>query len=529
MKKYLVLASMLLALPAAAQDVYKVEAFSGSDLNGTARYVGMGGAMNALGADLSTMNTNPAGIGMYRRGDISMSGSLLIQPGAETLADIGKTRASFDQMGVAFAMPLNGKHLKFLNFGFNYQKKRNFKNYIGLDQIATNGQSQSWQMADLGNFFGIDAQYNTLFSPIAEVGYEAGLIGEVDEDETGWLYPYDAQSYSYYRVQHGGIKEYDFNVSMNFDNRWYFGLTLGAYDVDWRSYLVYGEALTSGNDYGLWNDEYISGTGFDVKLGTILRPVADSPFRIGLAISTPTWFNLTGNNVLGFRYFNGEFYTELDDFCTGDFDYRITTPWKFNLSLATTVGKNIALDAEYELQDYKSASVRYPDNDGYWDDWGYGGTYKDETLAKEIDNNLNVVHTLRIGAEAKLTDGLYGRVGYNFVSKPFQDDALKNLYATDDAGKLSYASVYNQTGTDYVNLGATNRFTLGLGYHGKHFYADLAYQYQHQSADVYAFHVPADGPTDFETFSGATDVNLLTPQEADLNRHSVLLTLGYKF
>ena len=47
-------------LMASAQDIYKVESLVGSDLNGTARFVGMGGAMSALGADLSTMNSNPA-------------------------------------------------------------------------------------------------------------------------------------------------------------------------------------------------------------------------------------------------------------------------------------------------------------------------------------------------------------------------------------------------------------------------------------------------------------------------------------
>ena len=34
------------------------------DLSGTARFVGMGGAMGALGGDISTIGTNPAGIGL---------------------------------------------------------------------------------------------------------------------------------------------------------------------------------------------------------------------------------------------------------------------------------------------------------------------------------------------------------------------------------------------------------------------------------------------------------------------------------
>lgn len=52
--------SALLALPAMAQETYENSRLLGNDLNGTARYVGMGGAMEALGADLSTIRTNPA-------------------------------------------------------------------------------------------------------------------------------------------------------------------------------------------------------------------------------------------------------------------------------------------------------------------------------------------------------------------------------------------------------------------------------------------------------------------------------------
>ena len=46
--------------------IYDANRWMGSDLNGTARFVGMGGAMGALGGDITTMGTNPAGIGIYR-------------------------------------------------------------------------------------------------------------------------------------------------------------------------------------------------------------------------------------------------------------------------------------------------------------------------------------------------------------------------------------------------------------------------------------------------------------------------------
>lgn len=74
-RKYLLLAALASAMTVSAQDVYEIENLTTSDLNGTARFVGMGGAMSALGADLSTMSSNPAGMALYRRSDVAVTGA----------------------------------------------------------------------------------------------------------------------------------------------------------------------------------------------------------------------------------------------------------------------------------------------------------------------------------------------------------------------------------------------------------------------------------------------------------------------
>ena len=60
---YFLLAAGLISSAAVAQNQYDALKLMNNDLNGTARFVGMGGAMSALGADISTIGTNPAGIG----------------------------------------------------------------------------------------------------------------------------------------------------------------------------------------------------------------------------------------------------------------------------------------------------------------------------------------------------------------------------------------------------------------------------------------------------------------------------------
>ena len=67
-----------------AQETYENAKIATEDLNGTARYVGMGGAMEALGADISTISSNPAGIGLFirlRRKEAHLK-TLLEQPGS---------------------------------------------------------------------------------------------------------------------------------------------------------------------------------------------------------------------------------------------------------------------------------------------------------------------------------------------------------------------------------------------------------------------------------------------------------------
>ena len=52
-KGMMAVCGLMLALAANAQNAYDAERLLSNDLNGTARFVGMGGAMGALGGDMS--------------------------------------------------------------------------------------------------------------------------------------------------------------------------------------------------------------------------------------------------------------------------------------------------------------------------------------------------------------------------------------------------------------------------------------------------------------------------------------------
>ena len=140
-------------LTANAQNAYDAANFTQTDLNGSARYVGMGGALNALGGDISVMSSNPAATGLYRRSDIGLSlGGQITGQDAQLSGD--RSKFSFDQAGAVFAFQVDnsGNGLQYVNIGVNYRKNRNYLgniftnvNHLTIHTLRLT-RLQTWQM-----------------------------------------------------------------------------------------------------------------------------------------------------------------------------------------------------------------------------------------------------------------------------------------------------------------------------------------------------------------------------------------------
>lgn len=513
----------MLSMGVGAQTQYDAARLMGSELNGTARFVGMGGAMSALGGDISVIGTNPAGIGIYRSNDISVSFGLNNTAtksnfmGTEMKDD--RTRMSFDQVGFVYSNKIgNTTTLRYVNFGFNYHKSKNFNRLFAAGGAFNNNTSQTWQMAELlGDAFEVLDVPNTEIMDIWDsanpyemrlnypylgvLGAQTDLIGLNDE---GLLDPWNAYANTYTSKEEGGINQYDFNISFNIADRVYLGVTLGAYDVNYKRYSYYTEDIDRkegerGNGYyELENWFETKGTGIDLKFGVIARPFEESPFRIGLAVHTPTWYDLTD-------YYAAYLHSEIEypnqdpinmeeytpTYLGGDtqLDYKMVTPWKFNVSMGTTLGGMVAVGAEYEYEDYSSAKYKYDTDEEM--------VYK----TQDIKDGLKGVHTLRLGIESRIVPEFSIRAGYNYTTAAFKPNTFKYLDWND-----------TRTDTEYANNKARNTFTFGLGYRGSVVYADLAYKYDMYKADFYAF------------------VNSsLQATKVDNNRHQLLLTFGARF
>lgn len=481
-----------------AQDVYDVARLSTSDLNGTARFIGMGGALSALGGDVTTAATNPAGIGIFRSNDVSVSGGSVMLGNKDMVKN---NRASFDQMGVVFSSKYsNYSPLRYLNYGVNYRKRTNFFDSYGVGNVWNGDFSQTYSMAEM-TYDMLDGRQMPM---LAAMAVNSGAL-YVDKDNHYTGIP-AADSY-FNTIQKGGISEIDFTLAANYNDQVFLGATVGYYDVNLTRSSYYTENNNDdGGYYDLYNDYFTDGAGVDLKLGAIIRPIADSGFRFGVSIHTPTFYTLTdSNSAYMYVYENNGKEIGSSGKYTDPMDYQLRTPWKFNLSLGHTIGNKLALGAEYELEDYSTIRIRTGE--------GLQSNYTDY-----VDNScrdfLKTVHTLRLGLEYKPVADLSLRAGYNLQTAQYNIGAYRSLVDFTDMNVDTF------TDTQYENLFSLNRFTAGIGYRIDQFYMDLGYQFSTQKSDFFAF-------DDYYTDNGTTVY--LPATELKKNRHQVTLTLGYKF
>ncbi|GAB6982564.1 OmpP1/FadL family transporter [Prevotella dentasini] len=528
-KHFILTAATLMTLPLAAQETYENAKLIENDLNGTARYVGMGGALEALGADISTIGSNPAGIGLFRHNTVSASGGLVMQGKGTEFANGNKTNASFDQIGVVYST--RTRRNSFLNFAFNYHKGKNF-DYILNASNSLHNASQNTQ-SYLKGFLGAEA--NGGFSVGKDKdGYYNGYVDDNSNStaftwsQTDFLYwntmipdakdsksyNYLADSYAFNRAHTGYIGNYDFNISGNIHNRIFLGITFGIKDVHYKGYSEYREKLSDGLGQINYSDERkITGTGVDITAGAIFRPVDNSPFRIGVYMKTPTWYDLTTSNYskINNNATEGGLYDKGN--ISNSYDYKIWTPWKFGLSLGHTVGNYLAMGLTYEYEDYGSINTRIINGVD-----GYETTFRDAAMNDHTKKTLKGVSTLKFGMEYKPISNFAVRFGYNYLSPAYEENGQK------DTGLASLGSSYSSA-TDFVNWKSTNRFTFGLGYQIEKFNVDLAYQYSSQQGDFYPFSSMAVR----DNATSTTLTNIPTPTKVDNNRSQLLLTLGYHF
>ena len=522
MKKILSVSMFACAVSAFAQDTYMNEQLlnNSEDVIGTARYVGMAGAMGALGADMSVIGWNPAGIGLFRKSDASLSfGGLWTKSSIERE---NRGAGTFDQVGFVYNVRTGSDVCPYVNFAINYQKKKNFLSNFYADNPDLQGISQMDQLAELvnngfsysKNLAGL-ALNNNAFTPKA---------GTTDK----YYNQFNGENNEYTQHSEGSLHGWDFNVSTNINDRAFLGFTFGVDNLNYDSWTTYFEQSsytdntgTKYGDYSIWNDYHITGYGFNFKLGGIVRPLEESSFRLGFAIESPTWYKLKSSVLMDYTdEISGDRSSQVESYI----DFNPRTPWKFRASMGSTVSNKFAWDIDYEFADYKTMVQRYPE---YFN--SYGGV-KDLDMKEHTRANLKAVHTLRAGMEYRPVPALAFRLGYNFTSSAYDKDAHFDQLEIAPGRAFNSAALDYITRTNYMVTKPTHILALGMGYKWKHFYFDLAYKIRHQKADFFAFDDSFTAPgTEFSQANPELEGTYLNPVPVDLTRHNITCTLGFKF
>jgi hypothetical protein len=257
MKKIVCLVASVLFLSGASafaqgeMDAYK---YSLGDLNGTARYLGMGGAFGALGGDASAMSSNPAGLGIYRSsevvGTLSLSSIDTKSDWKGNVSKDDKSKLSFDNFSyVGYFPTANESGIMSWNIGLSYNRLKNFNRNYRLSG------SQAYSLADYAAdiSYGIPENdliyvkdsydpYNNPNNPwMSVLGYEGGYFGSFPTDRsnyhsgfgtmdaTGTIWYADSPQNTTLNVsEKGAVDQYNFAFATNISNSIFLGATLAA-------------------------------------------------------------------------------------------------------------------------------------------------------------------------------------------------------------------------------------------------------------------------------------------------------------
>ncbi len=425
------------------QNEYDALIFSQFLPSGTARYTAMGGAFSALGADLSTMATNPAGTGLYRNSEIGMSTAWTNHTAIADYYSNKRTaeNMSFQLTNMGFVSASENKSesdWKYVNFGFAYNHLNDYNKSYSIEGHNDKGSLLDKQVQMLDDSPG-DSLNNAYY--LANVVFTDGSNFYNDYNYNGNFYGSDQT----HQVNSSGYAgEYDVNLSGNYKDKFYLGGTLGFQRINYSNYVTHTEKASRSDTIALvdfTSNDYLkaNGNGFNFKFGMIYK--INQMFRIGVALHTPTLYNMkydywTDVNA-NLNFGNGvQAYSGKSP--RGNYSWDFVSPAHFILSGAAVIGKIGLVSAEVDYMDYSNMNISASDY------------YFDAANAK-INEIYRGTFNTKLGGEVRL--GICSlRAGLAYFDSPYKSSQMNS-----DAYKLVYS------GGVGVNLGS--------------FYFDAAYQY----------------------------------------------------
>jgi hypothetical protein len=458
MKKIItILIASAFIFPASAQYVEQGLMLSQTFPSMTARSLSMGGAFSSLGGDLSASYLNPAGLGMYRKSELSLSPAFgYIKSSADYLNETGEDishKFMFGSAGFVSAYhPKREKGLVGASFSLAYNRLNDFNNHIYIHGINSNNSLADLFLDQSNGIHPDDLLSNGLYGE--RLAFDAYVTDTVPGSPTEYSTPVPFGVTQRRNIEtKGGEGEWSLGFGLNISHILYLGFGLGINQINYSKTMIHTESddanLNVFNNFRYTEMLDLSGTGASLKVGFIVRPIPI--LRLSGALHTPIYYSISENYKYDMSSSFDDGFIPTVEPIYGAFDYKLVTPLKVLGGLSVQIGKAGLIATDVEYVDY--SSIRYRNVDEVYDI---------SSLNDYIQDDYKSVLNLKAGGELRFGE-LSLRAGGGYYPSPY-------------------------TGDKMFDRPAYKEFTGGIGFRDRSFYIDLGFSALLHSQDYFLYY-----------------------------------------
>ncbi len=421
-----------IAMKSSAQNETDFLRYSQPSLNGSARYIGMGGAFTALGGDASAIGRNAAGTAIFNNSELVFG--LGLNTTSQSAQYIGKNSEAF---GGKVTIPTlsyvwhrgpktESDKWKAFNFAYSYNRLKDFN-----QNSVVSGVNQNNSISDdfASKIQGVSSADNgdNIYNAAAFDSYLAFQAGLIEEDSTNpgnyFSTIYGAVNQKVRTETSGRMGENLFSFGGNYNNKLYLGAAVAINSINYSQVQSFSESTDSVDSYiKSFNYRFnlnASGYAYNFRIGAIYR-VTDG-LRVGVSYQTPTInkLNENYNSTLGVIYFTDQENNYSSD--NGSFSYRIISPSKIGFGVAYVIGKIGIISADYDRFDYSNAQFKNSIS------WSKDLPQEDFTPENDaISTRLQATNNIRVGTEWRIKQWSV-RLGYGINQNAYKGEYSKNF------------------------------------------------------------------------------------------------------
>lgn len=463
-----------------SEDAFRYSSYSNT---GSSRFMGLSGAMGSIGGDLTSLNYNPAGLGIYKSSEYVFAPRYLYNSvessyNGYTRSD-SRDNLNFGMIGLVTSIPLMNRlnpeapGWKYVQFGFSINRVDNYRSDIFIEGDSYGGSKvYDWQNDANGSF---PNDLNVFGSNLAWETYLLDTINGYPRDYITAV-PAGGVNQSYSSYSEGYKNEMSFAFSGNYNDKLFIGTSMAfSFIKYYQNTLLVETALENPTgiefDYFSYREELSTrGNGFNAKFGLIY--LLTPSIRVNAAFHTPTWFYSVSDyyfSRVDSKMADGNTYSQSSP--NGSYNYELNTPLRAMGGVSFFISNMGFISVDYEYMDFSQAKLK-----------DYSNSFSAEN--QEIKDIFTSTHSIRVGGELRLQP-FFLRGGYGMSSSGILAD-INELYSS--------------------------QYSFGFGYRSGPFAFDFAFMQKQNSQNYYMY-----------------NSNFVNPAYLSAHTNFFSATVGFKF